>query len=77
VQSHQARLLLTSVLDMARHLELEVVVEGIETDNQADIVCTMGATHAQGFLFGRPAPANEALEIAMSSLDKPKKLRAS
>lgn len=77
VQSHQARLLLTSVLDMARHLELEVVVEGIETDNQADIVCTMGASHAQGFLFGRPAPANEALEMAMSSLDKPKKLRAS
>lgn len=75
--SHQARLLLASVLDMARHLELEVVIEGIETDNQADIICAMGGTHAQGFLFGLPAPANEALETAMLPLSGLRKLRAS
>ncbi len=66
-QSDKARLLLSSVLEIARHLELEVTIEGIETAAQATIVAGMGARNAQGFLFGRPLPPQEALTAAMSA----------
>lgn len=62
--SKKARLLLSSVFDIAGNLELEVIVEGIETTAQVRILREMGATHAQGFLFGAPMPAEIALEHA-------------
>ena len=66
-QSDKARLLLSSVLEIARNLELEVTIEGIENSAQAQIVSDMGALNAQGFLFGRPMPPEEALTAAMTT----------
>jgi diguanylate cyclase (GGDEF)-like protein/PAS domain S-box-containing protein len=48
-----------AVLDMARSLELGVVVEGIETEAQRAALVDLGAVHGQGFLFSRPVPAEE------------------
>jgi len=48
-----------AVLDMAHTLELDVVVEGIETDAQRVALVDLGAVHGQGFLFSRPIPADE------------------
>ena len=38
---------------------MEVVVEGIETDEQLKAVQKFGADRAQGYLFGRPQPLSE------------------
>lgn len=62
--SEQARLLLGSVLDIARNLELEVIVEGIETQDHALILRDMGAGRGQGYFYGRPAPPGTALAEA-------------
>jgi diguanylate cyclase (GGDEF)-like protein len=59
--SEKARFLLDGVLDMAHNLELEVVIEGVETAAQAETIHAMGANAAQGYLFGRPLPAEQAL----------------
>ena len=46
------------ILDMARRLELQVVVEGIETEEQARYFRQAGeGILGQGWLFGRPVPA--------------------
>jgi len=48
------------ILDMARRLKLEVVVEGIETKEQADHFCAAGSgILGQGWLFGKPVSAAE------------------
>jgi sensor c-di-GMP phosphodiesterase-like protein len=51
------------ILDMARRLELRVVVEGIETQKQADYFRQAGEGSegilGQGWLFGKPVPAAE------------------
>ena len=48
-----------AVLDMARTLELNVVVEGVETEAQRARLSELGAVRAQGYLFSRPVPADE------------------
>lgn len=60
--SDNARFLLDGVLDIARNLGLDVVVEGVQTAAQAETLQGMGATRAQGFLFGVPLPADRALD---------------
>ena len=59
--SQRARMLLTSVVEIARNLDLEVTVEGIETEAQAVAALDMGVHQAQGYLFGRPGPAEKIL----------------
>jgi EAL domain-containing protein (putative c-di-GMP-specific phosphodiesterase class I) len=62
--SEDARLLLSSVFDIAHNLNLVVTVEGIETEAQSIILQDMGAPHGQGYLFGKPRPPDEALNAA-------------
>jgi EAL domain-containing protein (putative c-di-GMP-specific phosphodiesterase class I) len=46
-----------AILALARSLGLEVVAEGIETQQQLRILREMGCLYGQGYLFGRPQPA--------------------
>ena len=45
---------------MAKRLRLEVTAEGMETDQQLDLLRSQGCPEVQGFLLGRPMPAAEA-----------------
>lgn len=67
--SHEAQFILDAVLDVARSLSLEVVVEGIERPAQADLVRQLGCDTGQGYLFGKPSPAEEALAEATRALN--------
>lgn len=44
-----------SVIDMARRMGTRVIVEGIETEAEYSTLRGRGMTHAQGYLFARPA----------------------
>jgi EAL domain-containing protein (putative c-di-GMP-specific phosphodiesterase class I) len=52
-----------SILALARTLKTGVVAEGIEEDVQASELERLGCTHAQGFLFSRPRPADAIEEM--------------
>ena len=51
--------IVSSMLEMAQSLHLPVVVEGIETNEQAQLLRQMGARYAQGFLYHCPMPAKD------------------
>jgi diguanylate cyclase len=53
--SAAARRFMRAVLALGRDLGLNVVVEGVERNTQAQILHQLFATHAQGHYFGRPA----------------------
>ena len=57
--------LIEATLRMARALRLEVVVEGVETQSQADQLRLLGCSLAQGWLFGRPMSALALIEREM------------
>jgi EAL domain-containing protein (putative c-di-GMP-specific phosphodiesterase class I) len=44
---------------MARGLGVDVVAEGVETEAQAAALQALGCEYAQGYLYGRPVPAEE------------------
>jgi EAL domain-containing protein (putative c-di-GMP-specific phosphodiesterase class I) len=56
-----ARRLVGAVIDLCEASGMDVVAEGIETPEQADILRDLGCPHGQGFLFGVPAPADRFL----------------
>ena len=41
----------------ARALDMAVVAEGVEDDDQAQMLQDLGCDLGQGYLWGRPAPA--------------------
>jgi diguanylate cyclase (GGDEF)-like protein/PAS domain S-box-containing protein len=55
-QSAAARDLLAGVARWARAYGVQVVAEGVETKEQAELVCALGIGAAQGFWWGRPGP---------------------
>ncbi len=48
--------ILNAVSAQVERTGARVVAEGIETDEQIEVAHSLGATLAQGYLFGRPAP---------------------
>lgn len=49
----------SAVIVLAQNLKLEVVAEGVETQEQLDILRERQCNEMQGYLFGRPVPAGE------------------
>jgi EAL domain-containing protein (putative c-di-GMP-specific phosphodiesterase class I) len=45
---------------MSHSLNLPVIAEGVETQEQLDWLKAQGCDFAQGYLFSRPVPADEA-----------------
>lgn len=58
----------SAVLDMARHLDLSVVAEGVETEDQLTWLQQRDCRYIQGYLTGRPMPANIALAALQDNL---------
>lgn len=57
----RSRAAISSVLSLARELNIGVVIEGIETVEQRDILITLGCETGQGYLLARPMPAHTLL----------------
>ena len=55
----RSRELVRTIVTMGLNLKLEVVAEGIETEQELQLVRELGCTHGQGYLFSRPVPAGE------------------
>lgn len=53
--------IVSAIIAIARNLQIEVIAEGIESFQQADLLEGLGCHHGQGFLFARPMPADRCL----------------
>jgi len=56
IQRPETRAMVRSLISLAQELGMRIIFEGIETSEQLQIIETMGAHEAQGYLLGRPNP---------------------
>jgi sensor c-di-GMP phosphodiesterase-like protein len=63
--------ILPQILAMAKSLGLDVVVEGVETEYQADYFTpATEKMYGQGWLYGHPVPVEEFLGVLAKSLHR-------
>jgi len=58
---------LSAIVSLAETLKIDVTAEGVETLDELELVRELGCTDIQGFLFGRPITAEDALRLAEDS----------
>ncbi|WP_319534149.1 EAL domain-containing protein [uncultured Vibrio sp.] len=58
-KSDNDRAIIRSIIHIAKKLDLQVVVEGVESTNQEKFLIEEGCDIVQGFLYGKPMPCNE------------------
>ncbi len=55
---HNDRVIVETIITMARLMELEVIAEGVEEEHQVQFLRNKGCLQYQGYYFGKPMPAD-------------------
>jgi len=58
-ESDKKKSILASIISIAKKIDLSVVVEGVETEQQLDILIDLKCDKIQGYLFSKPDPEIE------------------
>lgn len=62
--SSENRVLVNSIVQVGHALNVEVVAEGVETQQELDALAALGCTLMQGYYFARPAPLEKVMRWA-------------
>ncbi len=55
-QSRPNQALVSALVGMGHALSIDIVVEGVETAEDAEVLRMLGCRFGQGYLYGRPMP---------------------
>ena len=59
--------LIRAMVGLASDLQMKTTAEGVETQDELLLVRKLGCSLVQGYIFGRPMPAEDAAKLASSS----------
>jgi diguanylate cyclase (GGDEF)-like protein/PAS domain S-box-containing protein len=59
VSDNSDRAIVRTIIVMAHSLNLDVIAEGVETEEQRQLLVNKGCIHFQGYLFGKPVPIEQ------------------
>ena len=63
--------LVKSIVGLVHYLGMECMAEGVETQEQLDLIAMMNCNYWQGFLFSRPLPASQIEPLIATAQRKP------
>ena len=58
--------IIRAIISLARHLNLKVTAEGVETEDQYGQIASLECDFAQGYLFSKPVPGKAATTLLTS-----------
>jgi diguanylate cyclase (GGDEF)-like protein/PAS domain S-box-containing protein len=65
--SKEESMIVRTIMPLAHNLGLDVVAEGVETDEQVSLLKELRCKYAQGFFFSRPINAEEAQMLLLTT----------
>ena len=57
-----AKIILQNTVRMIKEMKMKILVEGVETEEQKNLVAGLGCDYCQGYYFSKPVPAKEFIE---------------
>jgi diguanylate cyclase (GGDEF)-like protein/PAS domain S-box-containing protein len=64
--------IVSAIIAIAKHLQIQVIAEGIEGYQQVEILRRLGCAVGQGFLFAQPMPAEQCVKLLADSAETEK-----
>ena len=61
--SEKSRLVVQSMIEMAKRLKLGTLTEGVETKEHFDFLKEMGCDYVQGYYFSKPLPYEDVMKV--------------
>ena len=61
--------IVSTIVQMGRNLNMDVVAEGVEDENQLALLQRLGCTYVQGLLFGDPMSSDSYLELLLAQAE--------
>jgi PAS domain S-box-containing protein len=66
-KTRESRKIVAAIIGLGNSLDLKTVAEGVETEEQADMLLWLGCTLGQGWLYGRPTTADTIPDLVAAS----------
>jgi len=63
--------MIRTIINLASNFKLDVIAEGVETDNQLSFLRQFGCNAYQGYLFGKPVPFDEFENLLTNTVNRP------
>ena len=65
--ANRGRKIINTIITLAKALEMQVIIEGVETKEQLDYLSGTGADFLQGYYFNKPLPVKKFEEMYLQS----------
>lgn len=62
-EKEKALIAMVSTIAMIKKLQMHIVAEGVETEEQMNLLSELGCDYLQGYYFSKPVPPNEFLKL--------------
>lgn len=64
-----AKAIMTAIIQMANSLHMNIVAEGVEDENQLQLIKELGVPVVQGFIYSKPLPCHEFVNLYQASTE--------
>lgn len=68
IMHNEEKIIVSSIISMAKQLNMKVLSEGIETTNQSEFLKSVSCDMAQGYLYSKPIPIKEFEELVFNTV---------
>ena len=69
-ESDKDKAIIRSIIQISKNLEIDVLAEGVETEEQYEFLKSEGCKEIQGYYFYKPMPADAVKELLINNNEK-------
>lgn len=70
--SKRVNSILKFIMNLSKELEMEVIIEGVETKEQLEVIQSLGGHEIQGYYFGKPMPKEDFMRTLEEQFEREK-----